>query len=82
MSEATRPTGPRINHTAADTDITKINGEYPRAVFVGTAGTVAIKDASSNVSTWKVPAGAYIYGTIRQVMSTGTVTAADFVLCY
>jgi hypothetical protein len=82
MSEETRPTGPRIDHTAADTDITKINGHYPRAVFVGTAGTVKIMDGGGNISTWKVSAASYIYGTIRQVRSTGTVTAADFVLCY
>ncbi len=82
MSEITRPTGRRIDHSAADTDIAKINGEYPRAVFVGTAGTVKIMDGSGNISTWKVPAGSYIYATIRQVRSTGTVTASDFVLCY
>lgn len=82
MSEATRPTGPRIDHTAADSDITKINGEWPRAVYVGTGGTVKIKDASGNISTWICPSGGYIYGTIRQVRSTGTVTASDFVLCY
>jgi hypothetical protein len=82
MSEETRPTGPRLNHTAADADITKINGQYPRAVFVGTAGTVAIMDALGNVSSWVVPAGVYIYGSIRQVMSTGTSSASDFVLCY
>lgn len=82
MNEEMRPTGPRIDHTAADEDITKINGQYPRGVFVGTGGTVKIKDASGNVSTWIVPAGYMILGSIRQVMSTGTVTADDFVLCY
>jgi hypothetical protein len=82
MSEETRPTGLRIDHTAADTDITKINGNYPRGVYVGTAGTVKIMDAAGNLSTWKVIAGATILGTIRQVRSTGTETAADFVLLY
>lgn len=82
MNEALRPTGPRIDHTAADTDIAKINGEYPRGVFVGTGGTVKIKDANGNISTWVVPSGFTILGSIRQVRSTGTVTAADFVLLY
>jgi hypothetical protein len=82
MSELARPTGIRIDYVAADTDIPKINGEYPRGVFVGTAGTVKIMDGSGNISTWKVSAAYLIPGTIRQVRSTGTVTAADFVLCY
>lgn len=74
--------GEMIDATAADADITKIRGKYPRAVFVGTGGTVKIMDAAGNISTWVVPSGTLIPGTIRQVRSTGTVTAADFVLHY
>lgn len=81
MSLQTRPGGIRKDITAADADVEKIDSEWPRAVFVGTAGTVKIMDPPGNISTWKVPAGAYILATVRQVMSTGT-DASDFVACY
>lgn len=81
MSEQTRPAGTMIDLTAADSDIAKVNGQFPRSIFVGTAGTVKIMDAAGNVSTWTAPAGCYITATVRQVKSTGT-TASGFVALY
>lgn len=81
MSHDTRPTGARIDWTAADSDVPKVAGDWPRAVFVGSAGTVKIMDTAGNISTWVVPAGFEIKGSIKQVRSTGT-DADDFVLMY
>lgn len=81
MSLQTRPGGIRKDITAADADLEMIDFAWPRAVYVGTAGTVKIMDPAGNISTWKALQGTYILGTIRQVMATGT-DAADFVACY
>lgn len=78
-SEEIRPGGRMKDITAADTDIVKHRGKYPRAIHVGTGGTVKIMDADGNVSTWLCPDGYDINCQTRQVMSTGTVTATAFV---
>lgn len=80
--EEIRPGGRMIDITAADTDIAKHRGKWPRAIYVGTGGTVKIMDAEGNISTWIVPSGYRIDGQVRQVMSTGTVTATAFVAIY
>jgi len=81
MSQATRPGGTMIDITAADSDLDKVNYEWPRSVYVGTGGTVKIMDAAGNVSTWVVTDGTLIPCTVRQVRATGT-TASGFVAIY
>lgn len=78
MANEIRPGGRMVDLTAADSDITKHNGQYPRSVFVGTGGTVKIMDADGNISTWLVGDGGIIPCTIRQVRTTDT-TASGFV---
>lgn len=82
MIEEIRPPGVMIDISAADTDIAKVNDRYPRSIYVGTGGTVKIMDAVGNISTWIVPSGFEIVGQVRQVRSTGTVTATAFVARY
>jgi len=53
-----------------------------RALYVGTGGTVIVKDPFGNVGTHKnVPNGSVICANIGQVMS-GSTTASDFVGYY
>jgi len=68
------------------TDITKddvtVYDPPIRALYVGTGGTVIVKDPSGNTGTHKnVPSGSVICANVRQVMSTDT-TASDFVAYY
>lgn len=83
MSQLTRPGASTVAVTASNTvDITQLNGEYPRALWVGGAGNVAVvtPDGVANTITG-VPAGTLLPIQVRRVNSTST-TATSMVAIY
>lgn len=83
MSEMTRPAATTAAVTASNgTDISKVDGFYPRALYVGTGGDVAVVTPDGAVSTFKnVASGSVLPVQTRRVNSTNT-TAADIVALY
>lgn len=78
-SEITRPGASVVTVTQSDTaDIAKLNGAYPRAIYIGGAGAVKITAADGSVATFEgVVAGTLLPVQTRRVWDTGTdVTAA------
>lgn len=83
MSQLTRPGASTVAVTASNTvDITQLNGEYPRALWVGGAGNVAVVTPDGTVNTITgVPAGTLLPIQTRRVNSTNT-TATSMVAIY
>lgn len=83
MSEMTRPGASTVAVTASDsTDIVKQGERWPRALWVGGAGNVAIVTPDGVVNTLAgVPAGTLLPIQTRRVNSTNT-TATSMVAIY
>ena len=83
MHDQTRPGRSTVAVTPSDTaDITKKDGEYPRALWVGVAGNVAIVTPDGVVNTLTgVPAGTLVPIQTRRVNSTNT-TATTMIAIY
>jgi hypothetical protein len=86
MSDMTRPGASFAAVTASDTtDIAKLNGLYPRALWVGVAGNIAVVAPDSTVRTFEgVPAGTMLSVQFKRVNSTNTTnqTATSMVAVY
>lgn len=84
MSESTRPGASVVTVTQSDTDdISKVGGQYPRAIFVGGAGNVKITAADGSVSTFEgVTAGTLLPVQTRRVWDTGTTVTAAITAIY
>lgn len=69
--------------TKSDDTVLSLNGEPPRALFVGTAGNVNVQfgDLVTSVLFKNVPSGTILWVRPSRVMSTST-TAADMVALY
>lgn len=83
MSQLTRPGASTVAVTPHNsTDISQLNNEYPRALWVGGAGNVVIvtPDGVTNTITG-VPAGTLLPIQTRRVNSTNT-TATSMVAIY
>jgi hypothetical protein len=74
MSEMTRPGASLATVTASDTtDIAKLNGNYPRALWVGAAGNIAIVAPDSTTKILEaVPAGTLLPIQFKRINSTST----------
>lgn len=83
MSEMTRPAATTVAVTPSNsTDIAQVYNQYPRALFVGTGGDVAVVTPDAAVATLKnVASGTVLPIQTRRVNSTNT-TAADIVALY
>jgi hypothetical protein len=73
MSERTRPSGYIVKITKSNTtDLEKVNGEWPRSLSVGTAGTATFIDASGNTCTdYPLHSGENPI-SVRRVLESGT----------
>jgi hypothetical protein len=81
MNEQTRPSGVIRAVTKSDTtDVTKINGQWPRALLVGTAGTATVIDATGTTATSIPLQAGYNPISVQRVLDTGT--AADIWALY
>jgi len=75
MSEQTRPSGTIRAVTKSDTvDVDKINGMWPRALLVGTAGTATVIDATGATATSIPLQAGYNPISVRRVLNTGTAS--------
>lgn len=75
MSQPTRPSGYIRAVTKSDTtDLAQINGEWPRALLVGTAGTASIIDASGQTCTNVPLQKGYNPISVRRVLNSGTAS--------
>jgi hypothetical protein len=83
MSQMTRPGASTVAVTASNSaDIAQLEGFYPRALWVGGAGNVAIVTPDGVVNTITgVPAGTLLPIQTRRVNSTNT-TATSMVAIY
>lgn len=83
MSDKTRPVRAIAAITKSDTvDITKWYDSWPRGIYVGTGGDVAIVTPDGVAVTHKnVASGSYLPIEHRRVNSTNT-TASDMVAWY
>lgn len=74
MSDVTRSACSTAAVTKSDTvDFTPKNGEYPRALYVGGAGDVAVVTPDGVVNTFSaVPAGTTLAVQCKRVNSTNT----------
>ena len=84
MSEATRPGASVVTVTQSDTaDITKKNGEYPRALWIGGAGNVKLTTPDGVDAVFEgVPAGTLLPVRTRRVWDNGTTVTAAIVGIY
>jgi hypothetical protein len=74
--------GPAQSHVAVTKSDETVYEPMLRALYVGTAGNVAITDLYGTAVTYKnVPAGTFLPIVAKQVLSTGT-TASDLVGLY
>lgn len=82
--EKTRPGSGVVTVTQSDTaDIATVSGQYPRAIWVGGAGTVKITAADGTVATLEgVAAGTLIPVQTRRVWDNGTTVTAAIVGIY
>ena len=83
MSEITRPGASVVAITTSDSaDIATLNGQYPRAIYVGVGGDVVIVTPDGKQATLKNAAnGQLIPIQARRVMSTST-TATNLIGIY
>lgn len=65
------------------TDLT-VNGQLPRALYIGTGGTLALKlgDDSSAVSFTNVPNGTLLPVRAKNAMSTGSSGVSGVIALY
>lgn len=86
MPGMTRPGASFAAVTASDTtDIAKLNGDWPRALWVGVAGNIAVVAPNGTVRTFEgVSAGTMLPVQFRRVNSTNTTnqTATSMVAVY
>lgn len=81
MSENTRPSGTIRAVVKSDTvNVDMINGQWPRALLVGTAGTATVIDATGVTSTSIPLQAGYNPISVQRVLNTGT--AADIWALY
>lgn len=83
MVDETRPAQTFIAVSKSDTvDATRLdNGEYPRALYVGVSGDVAVVAMDGRVVTFKaVPVGVLPVRFKR--INSGSTTATDMVALY
>lgn len=78
MSEMTRPGASVASHSASATDCAQVNGRYPRAVYVGTAGDVTIVTPDGASATFNDVPG----GTVLPVQCKRITAGSDLVLIY
>lgn len=83
MSQLTRPGASTVAVTPSNSaDIAQLNNEYPRALWVGGAGDVAVVTPDGVASTIVgVTAGTLLPIQVRRVNSTNT-TATSMVAIY
>jgi len=83
MTNATRPAELSVAVTPSDsTDMTLLNGNFPRAFYVGVTGNVVLVNTDYSTATYTaVPAGALIPARFRRINSTST-TASSIVALY
>ena len=75
MNEQTRPSGYIKSVTKSDTvDVDQVNGQWPRALLVGTAGTATIIDGSGQTATSIPLQQGYNPISVRRVLNTGTAS--------
>ena len=86
MSETTRPGASFGAVTASDTaDVARVDGDWPRALWVGVAGNVAVVAPNGTTRTFEgVPAGTMLPVRFKRVNSTNTTnqTATSMVAVY
>lgn len=83
MSERTRPSGYFVAITPhASTNVAEVNSDWPRAIYVGVAGNIAVvRHDDTVVSFVGAAAGSVIPITYKRINATGT-TATDLVALY
>lgn len=83
MSQLTRPGAAHVAVTPSDTvDIAKVDYAYPRALWIGVAGNVAVVTPDGTAATYVgVAAGTLLPIQTRRVNATNT-TATDLVAIY
>jgi len=86
VSDMTRPGASLATVTASDTiDIAKLNGNYPRALWVGAAGNIALVAPDNTTKILEaVPAGTLLPIQFKRVNSTSTTsqTATSMIAIY
>lgn len=84
MSQPTRPGASVVTVTQSDTaDIAKLNGEYPRALWVGGAGNVKLTTPDGVDAVFEgVAAGTLLPVQTRRVWDNGTTVTAAIVGIY
>lgn len=84
MNDSTRPGSGVVAVTQSDTDdISKRNGEYPRALWVGGAGNVKLTAPDGTVAVFEgVAAGTLLPVQTRRVWDNGTTVTAAIVGIY
>jgi hypothetical protein len=86
MSEMTRPGASFGACVASDTaDVSRLNGEWPRALWVGAAGNIAAVAPNGTVRTFEaVPVGTLLPIQFKRINSTNTTgqTATSMVAVY
>jgi hypothetical protein len=79
MSEQTRTGRSHASVTAGASDLAKLDGQYPRALFVGGAGNVTIKAPDGTSVEYAAAAGTVIPVQVRAVTAA---TATGLVAIY
>lgn len=75
MSEQTRPSGLIRAVTKSNTvDVDKVNGQWPRALLVGSSGTATVIDASGQTCTSIPLQQGYNPISVQRVLNTGTAS--------